>query len=177
MKKLLSLFLLVGAFLFVWGGQNTTEAHAKTFDKSFANTLKQGRLPNAVGKVGTSFGTIYKKKSGFVFGSEGFNGYSTNNATYYYDIQKYETIYYSQKTKAMEEDFSISYSKKAIRKYLKPLAYYATFGDGYVSKANSDLYKAGRFYAYIDKSGNGTRVIIATKQAMKNYFMLSKIYE
>jgi hypothetical protein len=177
MRKLLGALLFIGAFFFAWSGQQTIDVQAKTFNKSFANTLKQGRLPNNVGKVGTKFETIYYKVNGQVFGSESFNSYSTNKATYYYDIQQYETIYYSQKTKAMEEVFSITYSKKAIRKYLKPLAYYAPYGDGYVSKAKSDLYKAGRFYAYIDKSGSKTRVVIATKQAMKNYFMLSKIYE
>lgn len=176
MKKILSLFLLVGAFLFVWGGQNTTEAHAKTFSKSFANTLKQGRLPNTVGKVGTKFETIYYKLSGEVGGSESFNCYSTNDTTYYYEMETYDTIYYRQPTKAIEAEFIGNYSKTSIRKQLKPLAYKHWDGT-YTSKSKTDLYKAGRFYAYIDKWGKNIRVIVSTKKAMKSYFQIDKIYE
>ena len=85
-------------------------------------------------------------------------------------------VQYRQKTKAIEAEFIGNYSKSSIRKQLKPLAYKAEFG-GYVSKSKTDLYKAGRFYAYIDKSGKNTRVIIATKQGIRYYFQILKIYE
>lgn len=175
MKWMRYLFIF-GLFLAVFIGHTQLQAEAKTFSKSFATDLKKGTLPGAVGKVGTKFGTIYKKLNGDVFSSESFMGYSTTYTSYFYEPKSGDSIYFNQSTKALESTYIHTYTKASIRKQLRPLAYQPAY-DRYVNKTKTNLYKAGRFYAYIDRANNGTRVIVATKWAIKNYFMIDKIYE
>lgn len=176
MMKWMRYLLIFGLFIVLFAGPSKIQADAKLFPKSFATDLKNGTLPGTVGKVGTKFGTIYKKLPGEVYTTESFMGYSTEYDTYYYEHQKSDFIYFSQSTKAIESNFNSKYTKASIRKQLKPLAYQPAY-DTYVSKSKTNLYKAGRFYAYIDRSSDGTRAIVATKWGMKNYFMIDKIYE
>lgn len=176
MMKWMRYLLIFGLFIVLFAGPSKIQADAKSFPKSFATDLKNGTLPGTVGKVGTKFGTIYKKLPGSFGRSESFMVYSTPYTAYFYEPKSNDSIYFSQSTKAIEAQFNSKYTKASIRKQLKPLAYQSSY-DGYTSKSKTNLYKAGRFYAYIDRSSDGTRAIVATKWGMKNYFMIDKIYE
>lgn len=167
MKKLLVVALSLILF-FSFAPQSEAKTKYLKINKTFINTLKDGRLPNTKGKIGMKYGSLKKVTKGKVRYSESYNFHGTNLALYgfLYDEKNYQLgkIRNNERLDLIGKTYNSKISKKDLSKYLKK----AKIRGGYESSfSNLPYYKAGKYYLDVDPDGK--TLYLHTKASIKKW--------
>ncbi|MEB7771564.1 MAG: hypothetical protein ACRC0Q_01380 [Kurthia gibsonii] len=167
--------------LLVFALPSTVQAKSYKITKTFANTVKNGKLPGMKAKVGTSYTQLKKieKKGEQIISPTDPKVLSIYvPAPSNIDTSKYTFFnrFGSDKVESMSRDYNYTFSTKTVRSYFgKP--YKAKVGNHNIT--DSGIYKAGKYYMYFSTRGGpygNTYIEVGTKKMILHQTGYTKFY-
>ncbi|WP_010289128.1 hypothetical protein [Kurthia massiliensis] len=167
-KLLLAATLAFGATTAIQATTTPTiEASAKSYAMSnaFAKDLRNGTMPRAKIKVGSTFSTLKKKYPNRKFGeSESFFHYRVNSEDSFAFMRNGSYVKNNDKVVVFYRTYDYLISKSSIQKHFgkpvlsKPLWDFE--GEGY---SRGSIYKAGKYYIDYSTFNGKTSLLVGTK--------------
>lgn len=148
----------------------TIEANAKTYAMSnaFAKDLRNGTMPRAKIKVGSTFNTLKKKYPNRKFSeSESFFHYSVNSQDSFAFIRNGSYVKNNQKVAVFYRSYDYAISKSSIEKHFgKPVLAKPIWGEPGEGYSRGSIYKAGKYYVDFHTYNGKTSILVGTKKGV-----------